>query len=192
MVTNQAGLDLIKSFEGWRAKAYPDPATGGAPWTIGYGHTTAAGPPTVSRGLTITQDEGEAILERDLLAVERTVAGLVKVKLTDNQFAALVSFTFNLGGGNFRKSTLLKKVNAGDFAGAAKEFGKWNKADGKVMAGLTRRRAAEASLFLAPSKFEPVTSRVVDKPVLEPTLTFDAPNFLRVLINAVLSLFKRK
>ena len=184
MQTNQAALDLIKSFEGWRANAYPDPATNGEPWTIGYGHTTAAGPPTVSRGLSITLADGEAILKRDLRAVEQTVAGLVHVPLTSNQFGALVSFTFNLGGANLKKSTLLKKVNAKDFTGAAAEFAKWNKAAGKTMAGLTRRRAAEAKLFLTPATWvpmeTPMPSPTPPPPDIEPIPPMPAPSPLRV------------
>lgn len=147
---NQATVDLIKGFEGWRAKAYPDPGTGSEPITIGYGHTTAAGPPSVHLGMTITQELGETILRSDLKKTCATVAGAVKKKITDNQFGAMVSLCFNIGAGNFLKSTLLKKVNAGDFAGASIEFAKWNKAAGKVMAGLTKRRAAEAALFCKP------------------------------------------
>ncbi len=173
MKTNQAALDLIKKFEGWRANAYPDPATGGEPWTIGYGHTTAAGPPKVHQGLTITKEQGEAILKADLIAVENTVLKAVKVPLTPNQFGALVSFTYNVGGGNLRKSTLLKKVNLGDFAGAGNEFAKWNKAAGKVMAGLTRRRQAEALLFRRadtaapppPPDIEPIDDTPVQHPM---------------------------
>lgn len=150
MALNAASLDLIKSFEGFRSKAYPDPATGGEPITIGYGHTTAAGPPKVAMGMSVTEPEATAILAADLGAVEATVNKAVKVKLTPNQYGALVSFTFNCGGANLRKSTLLKKVNAGDFPGAAKEFLKWNKAAGEVMPGLTRRRVAEAKLFSTP------------------------------------------
>lgn len=173
MKTNQAALDLIKEFEGWRANAYPDPATGGEPWTIGYGHTTAAGPPKVYQGLTITKEQGEAILKADLIAVENTVLKAVKVPLTPNQFGALVSFTYNVGGGNLRKSTLLKKVNLGDFAGAGNEFAKWNKAAGKVMAGLTRRRQAEALLFRRadtaapppPPDIEPIDDTPVQHPM---------------------------
>lgn len=172
MKTNQAALDLIKEFEGWRANAYPDPATGGEPWTIGYGHTTTAGPPKVHQGLTITKEQGEAILKADLIAVENTVLKAVKVPLTPNQFGALVSFTYNVGGGNLRKSTLLKKVNLGDFTGAGNEFAKWNKAAGKVMAGLTRRRQAEALLFRRadtaappPPDIEPIDDTPVQHPM---------------------------
>ena len=173
MKTNQAALDLIKEFEGWRANAYPDPATGAEPWTVGYGHTTAAGPPKVYKGLSITKEQGEAILKADLIAVENTVLKAVKVPLTANQFGALVSFTYNVGGGNLRKSTLLKKVNLGDFAGAGNEFAKWNKAAGKVMAGLTRRRQAEALLFRRadnaaappPPDVEPIDDTPVQHPM---------------------------
>lgn len=149
-VLNQATVDLIKGFEGWRAKAYPDPGTGGEPITVGFGHTTAAGPPSVHLGMTITLELGEAILRSDLKKTCATVASAVKKPITDNQFGALVSLAFNIGVGNFLKSTLLKKINAGDFAGASFEFSKWNKAAGKVMPGLTKRRAAEAALFAKP------------------------------------------
>lgn len=144
---NQAAVDLIKGYEGWSAKAYPDPATGAEPITIGYGHTTAAGPPSVHLGMTITRELGEQILRNDLKKTCATVASAVKTPISDNQFGALVSFCFNVGAGNFLKSTLLKRVNARDFAGASNEFAKWNKAAGKVMAGLTKRRASEAALF---------------------------------------------
>ncbi len=147
---NQASVDLIKGFEGWRAKAYPDPGTGGEPITIGYGHTTAAGPPSVHLGMTITPELGEQILRTDLKKTCATVASAVKVPINDNQFGALVSLCFNIGPGNFLKSTLLKKVNAKDFAAATLEFAKWNRAAGHVMAGLTKRRAAEAKLFSTP------------------------------------------
>ena len=94
--------------------------------------------------------QAEDLLRNDLHATSIPVEGLVRVSVTDNQFAALVSFAFNVGVNNLRNSTLLRKVNAGDFAGAALEFGKWNKAGGRVLAGLTRRRAAEATLFQTP------------------------------------------
>lgn len=147
MQTNEAGVALIKEFEGLRLDAYPDPAHGWAVPTIGYGHTDAAGAPKVVRGMRITADEADAILRRDLGQYERAVAEAVKVNLSANQFSALVSFTFNLGPGNLRSSTLLKKLNAGDYAGAAAQFDRWNRAGGKVLAGLTRRRAAERALF---------------------------------------------
>lgn len=145
-----AALPIVMEFEGLRTAAYADPATGGEPWTIGYGHTSSAGAPKVMQGLKITKAEAEAILARDLEAVVAAVTKAVTRDLTANQLAALISFTFNLGAGALRKSTLLKKANAGDFHGAASEFLKWDKAAGKKMPGLTRRRIAEAKLFSTP------------------------------------------
>lgn len=145
---NKESIDLIKSFEGLGLKAYKD-AVG--VWTIGYGHTNSAGLPKVIPGQMITEVEAEEILTNDLKKYEASVQKLVKVKLTDNQYGALVSFVYNLGEGNFEKSTLLKKINSGDLIGASNEFGKWNKAGGKVLKGLTRRREAERKLFLKPA-----------------------------------------
>lgn len=150
MKVSAAGRKAIAAHEGVRLKAYPDPATGGEPFTIGVGHTSAAGLPKVYKGLTITADECDEILSRDLATFERAVEKAVTVPLNQNQFDALVSFTFNVGAGNLQKSTLLKKLNAGDYRGAADQFGAWNKAAGKVMAGLTKRRADERALFLKP------------------------------------------
>lgn len=140
MKTNDAGIELIKKFEGLYLKAYQDPI---GIWTIGYGHTGG-----VKAGQKITAAEAEALLRVDLLTAEGDVARLVKVPLTPNQHAALVSFAFNLGGGNLAKSTLLKRLNAKDYLGAANEFPKWNKAGGKILSGLVKRRAAEQRLFL--------------------------------------------
>ncbi|WP_435170859.1 lysozyme [Falsirhodobacter sp. 1013] len=150
MQTNDAGLALIKEHEGLRLEAYPDPGHGWTIPTIGVGHTSAAGEPKVTRGMTITAEEAEAILQRDLAQFERAVTAAVTVPLTGNQFAALVSFTFNLGAGNLRSSTLLRKLNAGDYSGAAEEFPRWNRSNGSVLSGLARRRAAEQELFLTP------------------------------------------
>jgi len=140
---NAAGERLIKSFEGLELEAYPDPATGGEPWTIGWGHTGG-----VSRGDRVTEEEADDLFDNDTDRFEAAVERLAP-KATDNQFAALVSFAYNLGEGNLEKSTLLKKHNAGDYAGAAKEFPRWNRANGKVMRGLTRRREAERALYLS-------------------------------------------
>ncbi|MDQ0314867.1 glycoside hydrolase family protein [Amorphus orientalis] len=147
MKTSDRGVAFIAAHEGVVLKAYPDPATGGEPWTIGVGHTSRAGPPSVRPGMTITRGEAFEILEADLAVFERAVSSAVTVPLRQHEFDALVSFTFNLGAGNLRKSTLLRKLNAGDKAGAAGEFHKWNRAAGRVMRGLTRRRAEEAALF---------------------------------------------
>ena len=145
---NKASVDLIKEFEGWRSQAYKDSV---GVWTIGYGHTSMAGSPTVSSGMVISLETGEEILRRDLQKFQSSVEKYVKVDLNDNQYGALVSFTYNLGERNFSKSTLLKKVNAQDWSGAANEFRKWNKAGGKVLKGLVRRRDAERLLFLTPA-----------------------------------------
>lgn len=148
MRINQETLDHIKSSEGLRLKAYPDPGTGGDPWTIGYGHTSRAGPPDVVRGMTITAAQAEDILRADIEKFSLGVEALIKVPVNENQFGALVSFAFNVGVGAFRSSTLLRKLNAGDYAGAANEFLKWTKADGKTLPGLVIRRKGERSLFL--------------------------------------------
>ncbi|MBE9138318.1 lysozyme [Nodosilinea sp. LEGE 07088] len=144
---NAAGLEIVKGFEGLRLDAYPDPGTGGEPWTIGYGHTSAAGAPRVYPGLTITRADAENILKRDLGKYEQAVASAVTRPLTSDQFSALVSFTFNVGAGNLRSSTLLQKLNAGDIAGASDEFSRWVYAAGRVLPGLQRRRRAERALF---------------------------------------------
>lgn len=147
MKTNDAGVALIKQFEGLRLEAYADPAHGWKVPTIGYGHTDAAGAPKVYKGMKITAQKADEILRADLGQYEQAVNAAVTVPLNENQFAALVSFTFNLGAGNLRSSTLLRKLNVRDYTGAAAEFPKWNKAGGKVLAGLTKRRNAERALF---------------------------------------------
>ena len=149
MKTNAEAVQLIKDFEGFVPKWYRDPV---GVWTIGYGHTDSAGSPkwATSKTMILSEAEATAILQRDLGQYEDSVARLVKVPLNENQHGALVSFTYNLGAGNLAQSTLLRKLNAGDYAGAAAEFPRWNKAGGKELAGLTRRRAAEKALFEKP------------------------------------------
>jgi lysozyme len=141
---NSDGLALIKSFEGCVLHAYPDPGTGGEPYTIGYGHTGS----DVHPGLTWTQAQADAGLLADLGRFERDVSALVSRSVTPNQFAALVSFDYNTG--SLSGSTLLRKLNAGDIAGAAAEFGKWVNGGNppRPMPGLVRRRGAERALFL--------------------------------------------
>jgi len=134
---------VLKYFENCSLSAYPDPATGGAPWTIGWGHTG----PEVVRGLVWTQAKADATLLTDLAAREMTVSCAVTKSLTQGQFDALVDVVYNLGSGNFQGSTLLRMINAGDMAGALAQFPRWNRAAGAPMRGLTRRRAAEAALF---------------------------------------------
>lgn len=138
--TSQAGVNLIKSFEGCRLTAYQDSV---GVWTIGYGHTSG-----VYAGMTITEAKAEEYLKGDLVTAENAVNGKVTYSIKQNQFDALVSFTYNVGSGNFGSSTLLKKLNQGDITGAANEFDKWNKAGGQVLEGLVRRRAAEKAMFL--------------------------------------------
>jgi len=141
--TNQRGVDLIKGFEGWMACWYKDAA--GYP-TIGYGHLIKSGEPYKS-GSCISQAQGESLLRSDLSSAENCVNNAAKRALNSNQFSAIVSFTFNLGCGSLQSSTLLQKINAGDFGSVCSELARWNKAGGKVLPGLTRRRAAECDLF---------------------------------------------
>jgi lysozyme len=143
MKTNIAGLSLIKSFEGCELAAYKCPA---GVLTIGYGHTGA----DVKPGQVITAHRAEELLQGDLARFEQAVSKAIKVAVTPNQFGAMVSLCYNIGAGAFAKSTLVKRVNAGDTQGAADQFLAWNKAGGKVLKGLARRREAERALFLHP------------------------------------------
>lgn len=149
MQTSDKGIALIKGFEGCRLTAYPDPGTGGAPWTIGYGWTYPVDGKPIKPGMKIDQATADRLLKTGLVSYENDVLKLVKVKLSQNQFDALVSFAYNVGSRALSTSTLLKKLNAGDIKGAADEFLRWNKAGGKVLNGLTRRREAERALFLS-------------------------------------------
>jgi len=146
MKTSKAGRDAISGHEGVRLKAYRDSA---GIWTIGVGHTAAAGPPKPVPGMTISQDECDDILSRDLEKFEAVIDAAVTVPLNQNEFDALVSLVFNIGGGAFGRSTVRRKLNAGDRAGAADAFLMWNKAGGRVVRGLTIRRKAERALFLS-------------------------------------------
>jgi len=142
---NTAGLDLIKRWEGLRLTAYQDSV---GVWTIGYGHTAEAGPPAPKAGMKITEQEATDLLARDLGQYERAVTKAISVAPTSNQFAAMVSLCYNIGPANFATSTVVKLVNAGNPRGAAEAFLRWNKAGGKVLAGLTHRREDEKKLFL--------------------------------------------
>ncbi|WP_140921452.1 lysozyme [Limnobaculum xujianqingii] len=139
METSQTGINLIKEFEGCRLKAYVCPA---GVLTIGYGHTDQ-----VKRGDEITISQAERYLRGDLVKFEADVSRLVRVPLTQGQFDALVSFAYNVGSRALSTSTLLKKLNAQDYIGAAHEFQRWNKADGKVLDGLVKRRRMERRRF---------------------------------------------
>jgi lysozyme len=142
--TSETGKSLIKEFEGFRAKSYICPA---GVWTVGYGTTRINGN-KVAEGTQLTTDEADIFLEQDLKVFEDAVNKNVDVELTQNQFDALVAFVYNVGIGNFQSSTLLKKLNGGDYESASEQFLRWDKAGGKKLAGLTRRRKAEQKLFL--------------------------------------------
>jgi lysozyme len=139
MKTSQKGIDLIKHFEGCELKAYKCPA---GVWTIGYGHIKG-----VQEGDVITEQQADEMLVEELNEYENYINTLVTVPLNQNQYDALVSWVYNLGSSNLNSSTLLKVLNSGDYAGVPEQIMRWNKAGGKVLEGLTRRRQAEADLF---------------------------------------------
>jgi len=139
MNISNTGIDLIKHFEGCETEAYLCPA--GVP-TIGYGHIKG-----VQMGDVITEAQAHEMLVEELDEYESYINDLVTVSLNQNQFDAMVSWVYNLGGGNLRASTLLKVLNSGDYEGVPEQIMRWNKAGGKVLEGLTRRRQAEADLF---------------------------------------------
>mgnify|MGYP006164041645 FL=1 len=139
MKISKNGLNLIKHFEGCELEAYKCPA---GVWTIGYGHIK-----TAVEGMTITQHQADDMLIEEMNEYEGYINNSVRVDLTQNQFDAMVSWVYNLGNGNLNASTLLKVLNSGDYAGVPAQMMRWNKAGGKVLEGLTRRRQAEADLF---------------------------------------------
>lgn len=148
-------VSLVKEFEGCRLEAYPDPGSGGDPITIGWGATG----PGIRMGVTWTQQQADDRLEADVNRFMDGVLAAVKApNPTPNEIGALTSFAYNVGLGAFRSSTLLRMYNAGDRKGAAGQFLRWDKAGGKVMRGLTRRRQAEKALFERP---KPDFSRVI-------------------------------
>ena len=140
MKTSDVGIELIKKYEGCVLKSYKCPS---GVWTIGYGHTNG-----VKSGMQITKAQALDYLKQDLSTFEKAVTNCVKVPLNQNQFDALVSFSFNCGTGALKTSTLLQKLNSSDYNGAANEFPKWNKSNGKVLNGLVKRREEEKELFL--------------------------------------------
>ncbi|MGQ5522748.1 lysozyme [Chitinimonas sp. PSY-7] len=143
MQTNAKGINLIKQYEGLRLKAYQDVV---GVWTIGYGHTGS----DVHAGLTITSAQATQLLQKDLQYFENGVSKLVTVPLNSNQFSALVSFSYNVGLNNLGSSTLLRLLNQGNYAGAAQQFPRWDRAGNQVLPGLLARRQAEQALFLQP------------------------------------------
>lgn len=138
-MVNQAGIELIKSFESLMLKAYVCPA---GKLTIGWGHTKG-----VYRGQEITLDQAEAFLLDDLQDAQSAVCGLVNVPLTDNEYAALVSLAFNIGVGQFKSSTLLKLLNKNMHDAVPAQLMRWNKVNGQELGGLSRRRKAEVKLW---------------------------------------------
>lgn len=177
--TNDAGVELIKSFEGLRLKAYRDSVN---VLTIGYGHTG----PDVRVGQVITEKEAERLLREDLGTAERGVESAITEDITDNQFAACVSLAFNVGVGAFRKSSIVKYINAGDVLLAADRFLLYNKAGGKVLAGLTRRRKAERALFLTDDEpDEPILNGEIEPQqpeiVTTTTTTTETPEVTKVV-----------
>lgn len=178
MKISRAGIDLVKKWEGCRLKAYRCSA---GVLTIGYGHTSAAGAPKVVEGMIITQQTADDILVQDLVKYEAAVQKALTRSPTQNQFDAMVSLCFNIGPGAFAKSSLVRKFNAGDLAGAADAFLLWRKAGGKVLPGLEARRQDERKLFLRPSlkPVQPSPAPAHDEPIIpipkpEPPAT-DAP-----------------
>lgn len=154
------GIELIKHFEsclkpigGGKFEAYPDPAHGWGVPTIGWGTIQYENGKKVQKGDVIDQARADELLKWEVGEKVDAVRKLVKVPLTDDQFSALVSFAYNVGLGNLGSSTLIKKLNAGDHAGAADEFRKWTRANGQILRGLVRRRESERNLFLGRTPF---------------------------------------
>jgi len=173
---NKAALDLIKEFEGFRANAYKDPV---GIWTIGYGTTAMAQVGIEPKaGMVITEAQALAYLDAAIVKFEHNVTKVLKRPANENEYGAMVSLAYNIGPSAFAKSSVLRKFNEGDNVGAADAFLLWNKAGGKVMAGLTRRRKAERDFFL--------------KPVASAENVTHGDGFLTMLIKAILKLLGRK
>ncbi|MDB5975133.1 MAG: glycoside hydrolase family 24 [Nevskia sp.] len=148
MKTSSNGIAVIQYFEQCKLEAYPDPGTGGAPWTIGWGDTG----PDVIPGMCINQAEADGRLAKRLVQeFEPAINEMVQQQPTQGQFDALVCLGYNIGLPNLRGSTLMRLFNLADLEGAAEQFLVWNRSGGKVMLGLRRRRAAEKALFLGAS-----------------------------------------
>jgi lysozyme len=146
---NEATIDIIKEFEGFRAQAYLCPAN---VWTIGYGTTASAGVGIVPRpGMTISREEAESYLRISVEKFAREIRPHITREINENQFGAFVSLAYNIGSTAFRKSSALRRFNEGDIEGAANAILLWNKAGGKILRGLERRRQAERALFLRPA-----------------------------------------
>jgi lysozyme len=170
MKINQATIDLVKKWEGFKAEAYRD-AVG--VWTIGYGTTAMAGVGIVPvPGMVISEADATFYLMKGLEKFADEIRPAISREANENQFGAMLSLAYNIGPTAFKRSTLLRKFNAGDIQGAAAQFDVWNKAGGKVLRGLVNRRADEKRLFLTPVK------------AAQPT------HWLQSIINAILRMFK--
>lgn len=169
---NEAGLNLLKQFEQCRLVAYRD---SGGIWTIGWGHTYG-----VKAGDTCTQEQADAWLIEDMAIAEHGVASAITVPINENQFSAMVVFTYNVGVGNFKSSSVCRLFNAGDKPAASRAFLLWDKARvngvSTVLAGLQRRRAAEMQLYLAPAPtFENIKPEIIPPPEEGAVSTVEPP-----------------
>jgi len=188
MKTSPSGRAAVAAREGNVLTAYRDSV---GILTIGVGHTSAAGAPRVVPGLKITAAESDEILSRDLAKFEASVSNAVRVPLNQNEFDALVSLAFNIGGGAFAGSTLVRKLNAGDLVGAANQFLVWNKAGGKVLKGLATRREAERKQFLGVGKSTQTPTQPVSTPAETPASSDKRPSLLASLLALFTRLFKK-
>lgn len=186
---NSAALRLIKEFEGFEAEAYKDPV---GIVTIGYGTTAAAGVGISPKlGDKITEAQATDYLKRAVDKFAAQILPKITRAPTGNQFGAMVSLAYNIGPGAFNKSTVLRRFNAGDISGAADAFLMWNKAGGKVLAGLTRRRKAERELFLTPDSATKLPSTSVDVKETAPKLSHESKSSIwSHIVAAILAILK--
>ena len=192
MKVNRATLELIKRFEGLRLRAYRD-AVG--VWTIGYGHTSRAGPPKVHPGMRFTRKQAEETLRAD---VQKFADGVARAlgpdgfkRLNPNQFGALVSLAYNIGLGAFKRSSACKAVRRGDLAAVPALIQRWNKAGGRVLRGLVRRREMEAALFRAPVSKPPRTKPLLPKVAEEHKRKAGAAALLATLLGLAWALWNK-
>lgn len=178
---NAAGIALLKEFEGCKLSAYID--LGGV-WTIGYGHTG----PGVRAGLVWTKERANEQLAADIAERVPAVLAACKIAPNENQLAAMTCLAYNIGLGAFKKSTVLRLHNAGNFTGAANAFTMWNKAGGQVRAGLTRRRAAEMQLYLTPVADEIQTTRALPEAIKDPSTSSVSPATVAAGVGGVLTI----
>lgn len=196
---NTAALQLIKEFEELRTVAYLDTLAKPPVWTIGYGTTAAAGVGIVPRlGMTITEAQATGYLDAAVTKFAHHVTAALMCVPTDNQFGAMVSLAYNIGPGAFAKSSICRKFNAGDIQGAADAFLLWNKAGGKVLTGLVRRRYAERALFLSSAtslqkaQTPPAKPTDLQTPKATPEACAPKRGWLAIIIAAIVAFFRSK